>query len=88
MKKFFLFGVSFVVIFAVFQMLSGMVLTWMHTPNVSEAWSMSGSLPQETVIVGNFSLVSLGMILASAMIAYIISNRIMQFNKNKAELPS
>ncbi|WP_017185770.1 hypothetical protein [Alkalibacillus haloalkaliphilus] len=88
MKKFFLFGVSFVVIFAVFQMLSGMILTWMYTPNVSEAWSMSGSFPQETVIVGNFSLVSLGIILASTVIAYIISSKIIQLNKNKAELPS
>ncbi|MDQ0350296.1 phage shock protein PspC (stress-responsive transcriptional regulator) [Alkalibacillus filiformis] len=88
MKKFFLFGISFVVIFATFQVLSGMILTWMHTPNVSEAWSMSGSLPQETVIVGGFSLVSLGMILASAVIAYIISSKIMRLNNNKAELPS
>ena len=55
MKKYLVFIVSFIVMFTVFQVLSGMFLTWIYTPDISSAWSMSTGLFQETVITGSNS---------------------------------
>ncbi|WP_156856151.1 hypothetical protein [Oceanobacillus sp. AG] len=73
MKKYLVFIVSFIVMFIVFQVLSGMFLTWIYTPDISSAWSMSAGLSQKTVITGSnsFGLPLLTAALA-ASVAYVI----------------
>lgn len=72
MKKYLVFIVSSIAMFTVFQVLSGMFLTWIYTPNISSAWSMSTGLSQETVITGSnsFGLPLLTAALA-ASVAYV-----------------
>lgn len=81
-KKYFIFAISFVLLFLIFQVLSGMLVTLIDTPNIEEAWNMSGSLPQEVVITGNDSsfLLTLFIALLSAAIAYFISKKSIKNN--------
>lgn len=73
MKKYLVFIVSVIAMLTVFQVLSGMFLTWVYTPDISSAWSMSTGLSQETVITGSnsFGLPLLTAVLA-ASVAYFI----------------
>lgn len=59
-----------------------MLVTLIDTPNIEEAWNMSGSLPQEVVITGNDSsfLLTLFIALLSAAIAYFISKKSIKNN--------
>ena len=85
MKKYIVFAVSFILLFSVFfglsQVLAGMLLTSMYTPDVGEAWSMSANLPQEIVIQSSQSPFILTIIVAFlfATIAYFIPRKF--FNK-------
>jgi quinol-cytochrome oxidoreductase complex cytochrome b subunit len=82
LKKFFIFAISFALLFIIFQVISGMLLTMLYTPNIEEAWSMSGSLSQETVITGNSNsfLITLFTTLLSAAIAYLIPKKLIKNN--------
>ena len=66
MKKYLVFIVSFIVMYTVFQILSGMFLTWIYTPDMSSAWFMSADLSQGTLITGSNSL---GLPLLTAVLA-------------------
>lgn len=76
MKKFIIFAISFILLFGLFQLLSGLVLTYVYTPDMEEAWKMSVASPEETVISssGGSFLMSLLIPFAAAAIAYVISN--------------
>lgn len=56
MKKYFLFTSSFVVLFVVVffvaEIVSGLYLTALYTPNIDAAWASRGALAQEAGIVG------------------------------------
>lgn len=72
MKKYLVFIISFIVMFTVFQVLSGMFLTWIYTPNISSAWSMRTGLSQETVITGSNSFgLPLFTAALAASVAYV-----------------
>lgn len=76
MKKYMIFAISFILLFSLCQILSGMILTFAYTPDIEEAWNSSASLSQETVIKGSVSPFWPMLLLAflSASIAYFISN--------------
>jgi ABC-type Fe3+ transport system permease subunit len=82
-KKYIIFIVSFLVAFLMLQVLIGMFLTFVYTPDIKEAWSLSANLPQETVIVGGKSQFLLSILYAfiASSIAYIISNKILAYDK-------
>ncbi|KMY31849.1 hypothetical protein ACZ11_06575 [Lysinibacillus xylanilyticus] len=82
MKKYIIFAISFILLFSIFQVLSGMFLTLMYTPNVEEAWNMSGSLSKEVVITSSYSsfLPTLLIAFLSATIAYFIPKKITNNN--------
>lgn len=77
MKKYLIFALCFIILFTIFEVLSGMLLTLLYTPDVSEAWNTSVNLSQEVFIIGNNSsfLVTLFLALLSASIAYVIQNK-------------
>lgn len=77
MKKYIIFAISFILLFSLFQVLSGLVLTLTYTPDMEEAWNMSAGLPQESVIKGSSSPFFLTLLLAflSATIAYVIPKK-------------
>ncbi|GEL78456.1 hypothetical protein [Tenuibacillus multivorans] len=79
MKKYFLFAISFILLFSLFQVLSGMFLTYSYTPDIEEAWNYSANLSQEVVIKGSYAPFLLTLLFAflSATIAYFISKKIM-----------
>ncbi|MCP3032472.1 hypothetical protein LF817_14185 [Halobacillus sp. A1] len=68
MKKYLIFIVSFILLYLVYQMASGILLTMNYTPDFS---SVGGFAPQE-VSFGNRSF-HLLVILLIASIAYVIS---------------
>jgi quinol-cytochrome oxidoreductase complex cytochrome b subunit len=72
MKKHIIFAISFILLFSSFQVLSGIILTLTYTPDIAEAWNMSGNLPQEIVIKGSHNpfLLTLFLAFISATIAY------------------
>lgn len=77
MKKYIIFALSFILLFSFFQVISGMFLTMMYTPNIEKAWELTTSLSQEVVITRNYSDYWLNFLIAfvSASIAYIILNK-------------
>lgn len=83
MKRYFIFAISFILLFTLFQVLSGVLLTFAYTPDIEGAWNMSANLPQETVIKSSHSsfLVTLLVAFISATIAYYIPKKVT--NKNK-----
>ncbi|GAB3053746.1 hypothetical protein [Virgibacillus ainsalahensis] len=84
MKKYIIFAISFILLFSLFQVLSGMFLTLTYTPDISEAWNRSADLSQEVVIKGSGSsfLLTLSIAFLSATIAYFIPKKITKNNSN------
>lgn len=77
MKKYIIFAISFILLFSLFQVLSGMILTFMYTPDITEAWNTSANLPQEVDIGSNSNfLLTLFIAFLSATIAYFIPKKI------------
>lgn len=77
MKKYITFIVSFILLFLILQVMSGMLLTLTYTPDIAEAWNVTAQLSQETVIKSHhnsFLLMFLSAIL-SASFAYFISKK-------------
>ncbi|GGA90042.1 hypothetical protein [Ornithinibacillus halotolerans] len=77
MKKYIIFAISFIVLFSLFHILFGMILTFIYTPDVSDVRN-AGELSQEGVILGNNSNYLPNLIIAflSASIAYVIPKKI------------
>jgi len=83
MKKYVIFAISFILLFTLFQYLSGLFLTFTYTPNIEDAWNSSVNLSQEVVLKGNQRTLLLPLIIAflSATIAYFIPGIITKTNK-------
>lgn len=83
MKKYIVFVFSLILLFSLFQVLSGILLTMTYKPDIESAWNLTPHLTQETVIKGisQPSLVMLLIIIFSASLAYYISNKI--FNRKR-----
>ena len=77
MKKYIIFAVRFFCAYTLLQILSGMLLTFTYTPNITEAWNESGTLAQETIIGSSSSsfLISLVIALLAASIACFFANK-------------
>lgn len=78
MKKYIIFAISFILLFVLFQILSGLVLTYAYTPDIEEAWKMSADAPQETIIrsSGSSFLLTLLIAFVAATIAYFIPKKL------------
>lgn len=75
MKRYIFFSVSFILLFWLFHVLTGMILTWMYAPNAEEFWHTNTDLSQETVLQTNSSTaVSFVISFLAASIAYVISS--------------
>ncbi|MBU5465692.1 hypothetical protein KQI49_02475 [Virgibacillus sp. MSJ-26] len=72
MKRFILFLSSFIFLFVVFQMLSGLILTSLYLPNIEEAWEMSAELSSEVTMVGTSSIPTIIGAVLAATIAYFV----------------
>ncbi|MGP4071069.1 hypothetical protein ACTWQB_00770 [Piscibacillus sp. B03] len=78
MKSFFVFAISFLLLFLIIQVISGMFLTLTYAPDISEAWEASAALSNETVINRGYdhSLLTLLIAFISASLAYLISYKV------------
>lgn len=70
MKKFIVFSISFLALFVVFQVLSGYFMTLFYTPDMTGAWSQSGSLSSSVVIKGSSTFSPILLAMLAATIAY------------------
>lgn len=81
MKKFFLFLISFIALFTVTQILSGLLLTNLYTPNLSASWSSTTQLPQ-TAYFGNTTFIpTLILAVFSVVVAYFMPHLFKRFSK-------
>ena len=82
MKKYMIFALSLIILFIIFQVLSGLLLTLVYRPDIEEAWNMSANLPQEAMITGTYTpfFLSLLITLIAASIAYFIPNKVIKNN--------
>jgi|GEM_PF-1323011 len=69
-KKYIIFAISFIVLFLVFQMVSGYFLTLFYTPDITEAWNQAGNLSSSVVMKGSFPFISLFFAFLAATLAY------------------
>ena len=72
MKNYAIFAISFIVLFLLFQLLSGYILTLFYTPDGSSAWNQMGNLSTMTTLEGTSSFLPLLFAFLAATIAYII----------------
>lgn len=77
LKRYLVFLISFVIIYMVFQIVSGLILTASYTPDFS---SIEGNLSQE-VVFGTTSIPLL-LILFIATLAYFLSQQKFRILKN------
>ncbi|WP_047981826.1 hypothetical protein [Ornithinibacillus contaminans] len=83
MKKYIIFALSFIVLFSVFQVLSGFFLTLIYTPDMADAWKLSSNLSKETSISGHSSyLLAFVIAFLSATIAYFVPKMMKDKNNN------
>lgn len=78
LKKFAIFMVSFLLLYFVFQISSGLILTALYTPNFS---SVEGNLGQE-VVFGDVRFMPLLITMLIAAIAYFLSQKLFRNVKN------
>ncbi|MFJ7977937.1 hypothetical protein ACIQZI_20005 [Peribacillus sp. NPDC096379] len=77
MKKYLVFIISFAIIYTVFQIASGLILTASYTPDYS---SIEGNLSQ-TLVFGTTSIPLL-VVLLTATLAYFLSQKKFRTSKN------
>ncbi|RDW20493.1 hypothetical protein [Oceanobacillus chungangensis] len=77
MKKYLIFIFCFVLLYIVFQILSGWLLTALYTPDIS---SISNIASQE-VVSGQASIISFFATLLVATLAYFLSQKIFTTSK-------
>jgi quinol-cytochrome oxidoreductase complex cytochrome b subunit len=84
LKNFIIFSGSFLVLFFLLQIVSGMLLTFLYTPDVEGAWKSSALLSGETTLygVGPFLLSLLSALLA-ALMAYGVMRKIRKNDQSR-----
>lgn len=75
MKKYVIFAVTFFILYLVFQMFSGYIMTFFYIPNLNDAWQQAGNLPSSISMKGKYSFISIFIALIAAILAYIITKR-------------
>lgn len=85
MKGYIVFAISFIILFAVFQIVSGYLLTIFYTPDITSAWNQADNLSDNTVIKGGSSYTSLLIAFLAATLAYFIP-RIFLKDKQKINI--
>ena len=78
LKKYVVFIISFILLYTVFQLLSGMILTSFYTPDFS---AIEGNLSQN-VEFGEVTSIPLLITLFIATFAYILSQKILKTAKS------
>ncbi|MGF2614943.1 hypothetical protein FZC84_08825 [Rossellomorea vietnamensis] len=73
MKKIMVFLISFLVLYTVLQIGSGLVLTALYVPDIEGAWETSTSLSSEVSFGGGFTYLSLVFLLTAALLAAFVS---------------
>ena len=79
MKKYFVFIISFILLYTVFQILSGMILTFLYTPDFS---AIDGSNLSQKVEFGEVTSMPLIVTLLIATSAYFLSQKIFKTTKS------
>ncbi|MFJ8261172.1 hypothetical protein ACIQ4I_04305 [Rummeliibacillus sp. NPDC094406] len=82
MKNFIVFIISFVVLFTVTQILSGMLLTTLYTPDLSESWMISEHLPKSISFGNSTFMPSLILAMFSVIVAYFMPRLFKRISKN------
>lgn len=82
MKNFIIFLGSFIVLFALFQMVSGFFLTFIYQPDVEEAWNMSANLISETTLVGSTATPTIIIAALAAVFAYFVPKAFRKFKRS------
>lgn len=83
MKKYIIFSISFIGVFTLLQVVSGLFLTLTYTPDMTGTLSMGTILSQETLIVGSDSVLpALLIAFLSASIAYFIPKKFTKTSNN------
>nr|WP_285890723.1 hypothetical protein [Mesobacillus maritimus] len=77
MKKYVVFILSFVLLYTVFQILSGLLLTALYTPDLS---SINNNTSQE-VVFGQTSIIPFSGTLLVATLAYFLSQKLFTTRK-------
>ena len=72
MKRFIVFTISFILLFGVLQVLSGLLLTLIYTPDISGAWKGASNLPQHIEIVEGPSIPMFLIGIFSAIVAFFV----------------
>lgn len=72
MKKFVIFSLSFIVLFIVFQILSGYILTLFYMSDISSAWHQADNLTNTTAVGKVTSFLPLIIAFLAAIIAVFI----------------
>lgn len=81
MRKHIVFLVGFILLSSLFilsiQVLSGIFLTSIYTPDIGDAWKESATLPQEIEVFssGRSFLFTILSVTLSAIVAYFISDK-------------
>ena len=73
MKKYIVFAMSFLCLFAAFQIVSGYLLTIFYVPDITSAWNQAGPLTNNTVIKGGTPSLTLFIAFFAATLAYLTS---------------
>ncbi|MEK3886576.1 hypothetical protein [Bacillus sp. FSL K6-3431] len=83
MKKYIIFTTSFLLLFSLFQLFSGLFLTLTYIPDIAGVWHSNTNLTQEVVFGENFFSLFSTFIFAilSAIISYFASNKFAKNNK-------
>lgn len=76
MKKYLIFTISFLLLFTLLQISSGLFLTATYTPDFSESLGMSNTLSQEVIFVQSSQIPTLIIAVLSAISAYFILNKV------------
>jgi hypothetical protein len=77
LKRYVVFILSFVLLYIVFQILSGWILTALYTPDLS---SINNNASQE-VVFGQTSVIPFFVTLLVATLAYLLSQKLFVFSK-------
>ncbi|MFU0792035.1 MAG: Integral membrane protein [Virgibacillus proomii] len=75
MKKIIIFSISFILLFLLFQVSAGLLLTLIYAPDITETWNINANLSQTVVLKSSSFLIPLLFTLLSALIAYFISKK-------------